>query len=80
MRLKPLTGLTLISLALLSGCGGQSKANKEPNVNLPKADYTFSQANKEAIISERQPISQGLQVTFKGQLFDRLLFSLPLSC
>ena len=52
MRLKPLTGLTLISLALLSGCGGrQSKTNKEPNVNLPKADYTFSQANKAAIIS-----------------------------
>lgn len=75
MRTSLLTSLTFISLALVSGCGDQSKTNKEPNVNLPKADFTFSQANKEAIISERQPITQGLQVTFKDQLFDHLLFS-----
>ena len=75
MRTALLTSLTFISLTALTGCGGSSNTSKEPVIDLPKANYQFSQADKDAIISERQPITQGLQVTFKGQLFDHLLFS-----
>ena len=75
MRTALLTSLTFISLTALTGCGGSSNTSKEPVIDLPKANYQFSQADKDAIINERQPITQGLQVTFKGQLFDHLLFS-----